>query len=103
MKLSNAKCRNARGKTQAYKLADGHGLYLFVTKNGSRLWRFDYRFDDKRQTMSFGAYPDVSLLEAREARESAQAIAQPRQSNARAQGRACFCENLARHYLRRDR
>jgi integrase len=71
MKLSDAKCRNARARDSAYKLADGQGLYLFVAKNGSRLWRFDYRFDGKRLTMSIGAYPDVTLVEARDARDAA--------------------------------
>lgn len=71
MKLSDAKCRNARARDRAYKLTDGHGLYLLVAKNGSRLWRFDYRFDGKRQTMAIGVYPEVSLAEARDAREEA--------------------------------
>ena len=71
MKLSDAKCRSARAKEHPYKLADGHGLYLFVAKNGSRLWRFDYRFAGKRLTMALGGYPDVSLSDAREARETA--------------------------------
>jgi hypothetical protein len=39
MKLSDARCRNARSTGVPYKLADGHGLYLYVAANGSRLWR----------------------------------------------------------------
>ncbi|MGD9966078.1 MAG: Arm DNA-binding domain-containing protein [Hyphomonadaceae bacterium] len=46
--------KRARAKERAHKLADGQGLYLFVAKNGSRLWRLDYRFDDRRLTMSLG-------------------------------------------------
>lgn len=71
MKLSDARCRNARSTGVPYKLADGHGLYLFVTANGSRLWRMDFQFDGKRSTMSFGAYPDVGLADAREAQAAA--------------------------------
>ncbi|MBT9446242.1 MAG: tyrosine-type recombinase/integrase [Hyphomonadaceae bacterium] len=71
MKLSDAKCRTARAKDRPYKMADGGGLYLLVTKNGSRLWRLDYRAGDKRQTMAIGVYPDISLVEARGAREKA--------------------------------
>lgn len=71
MKLSDAKCRSARPKERPYKLADGHGLYLLVGANGSRLWRLDYRFDGKRLTMAIGAYPDTTLADAREAREAA--------------------------------
>lgn len=67
MKLSDVKCRNARAKENSYKLADGYGLYLFVAANGARLWRWDYRFDGKRQTMSIGPYPEITLVEARDA------------------------------------
>lgn len=74
MKLSDAKCRTARAKDRPYKLSDGGGLYLLVAKNGSRLWRLDYRSAGKRQTMAFGAYPDLSLVQAREAREKARKL-----------------------------
>jgi integrase len=71
MKLSDAHCRNARSTGVPYKLADGHGLYLYVAANGSRLWRMDYAFDGKRKTLSLGAYPIVGLSEVRESHEAA--------------------------------
>lgn len=71
MSLSDAKCRNARAKERPYKLTDANGLYLLVAKNGSRYWRFDYRFGGKRLTMALGAYPETSLVEARDARDLA--------------------------------
>jgi hypothetical protein len=45
------------------KLADGGGLYLYITKTGSLLWRYDYRrkADGKRKTMSFGEYGDTLI------------------------------------------
>ncbi len=60
MKLTDKKCRNARPNGKPYKLADGHGLYLFVSANGKRLAPC-YRFEGKRQTMSFGVYPEVGF------------------------------------------
>jgi integrase len=42
------------------------GLYLYLATSGLKSWRFDYRFEGKRQTMTFGTYPMVSLKEARE-------------------------------------
>jgi hypothetical protein len=58
------------GKVQKY--LDGSGLYLYVSPTGGKLWRMDYRFDDdKRKTLSFGAYPAVSLKDARARREKA--------------------------------
>jgi integrase len=49
-------------------------LYLLVQTTGGRLWRFDYRFAGKRKTLSLGAYPDVSLKEARERRDEARKL-----------------------------
>lgn len=71
MALSDAKCRNAKPRSRPYKLSDGGGLYLFVPVSGSRLWRFDYRFHGKRQTMPLGGYPEMTLAEAREAHTGA--------------------------------
>ena len=49
------------------KHADGGGLYLFTHANGSKYWRMDYRrpITQKRNTLSFGTYPQTSLEEAR--------------------------------------
>jgi hypothetical protein len=48
------------------KLSDGKGLYLLVNPVGSKLWRWKYRFLGKEKVMSLGAYPDVSLAQARD-------------------------------------
>jgi len=66
--LSDAKCRSAKPGDKPVKLSDGESLYLLITTGGSKLWRFDYRFDGKRKTLAFGAYPAVSLAEARDRR-----------------------------------
>ena len=50
---------------------DGYGLFLLVTPTSGKLWRFDYRMDDKRKTMAFGSYPSISLADARQRREEA--------------------------------
>jgi integrase len=49
-------------------LSDGDGLYVVVKPTGSKLWRFDYTLDGKRNTVSLGKYPEVSLAKAREIR-----------------------------------
>ena len=66
MALSEMAVRNAKKRDCAYKLTDGNGLYLLVTSSGAKSWRFDYRRFHKRQTLTFGLYPDVSLLQARD-------------------------------------
>ncbi len=50
---------------------DGGGLFLLVTPSGGKLWRFKYRFEGKEKLISLGAYPEISLAEARQRREEA--------------------------------
>ena len=71
MALSDTKIRTLRPKDKQFKLSDERGLYLLVTPSGGKLWRFKYRIDGKEKLLSFGAYPDVSLADARERREEA--------------------------------
>jgi integrase len=59
----------AKPHEKPYKLFDGQGLYLLVQPNGRRGWRFKYRFADKEKLLSLGAFPDVSLKQAREKRD----------------------------------
>lgn len=69
--LSDTEIKKAKTKDKNYKLSDGHGLYLLVQSNGTKLFRFDFAFEKKRNTISFGTYPETSLKEAREKREIA--------------------------------
>ncbi|HLB42553.1 MAG TPA: integrase arm-type DNA-binding domain-containing protein [Gammaproteobacteria bacterium] len=71
MALKEMIVRNAKPREKAYKLADEKGLYLFIKPNGSKAWRLKYRFLGKEKTLSIGLYPDVSLSEARNARDNA--------------------------------
>ena len=74
MKLSDAAVRNARANGKVQKLSDGGGLYLHVTATGSKLWRLAYRFEGKQKLLSFGAYPAVSLKDARHRRDEAKEL-----------------------------
>jgi len=72
MSLKDTVIKNAKpNPDKAYKLTDEKGLYLIITKNGGKWWRFDYRFDGNRKTLSMGTYPEVSLKLARQKREEA--------------------------------
>lgn len=66
MKLTATLISKAKPKEKLYRLADSRGLYLEVAPNGSKRWRFRFRFDDKAQMISLGLYPEVSLQEARD-------------------------------------
>ena len=80
MPLTDAQIRNARPSDKDRKLYDGRNLYVIIkARTGSRLWRFDYRLEGKRRTLSMGKYPDVGIKLARERREEArQLVAQGR-------------------------
>ena len=72
--LSATAINNAKPKEKPYKLTDEKGLYLFIQSTGSKLWRFDYRFLNKRKTLALGSYPDVSLSHARDRRDKARSL-----------------------------
>jgi integrase len=72
--LSDVQVSKAKPKINDYKIADGGGLYLLVTTTGGKLWRMDYRFNEKRKTASFGAYPALSLADARKRREDSKKL-----------------------------
>jgi len=68
----------AKPREKAYKLADAHGLYLYVSPKGAKSWRANYTAAGKQKTRTYGLYPGVSLAEARKAhlagREEAPAL-----------------------------
>ncbi|EGJ3152623.1 integrase arm-type DNA-binding domain-containing protein [Salmonella enterica subsp. enterica serovar Newport] len=69
MSLNDSKIRNLKPASRPVKHTDSHGLYLLVSPGGSRLWYLKYRFNGKESRVSLGAYPAVSLAQAREQRD----------------------------------
>lgn len=69
--LTDTQCRKAQPGEKDYKLADGLGLYLFVTTKGAKSWRMKYRFAGKEKRIVFGRYPEIGLAKARELRDRA--------------------------------
>lgn len=74
MKLTARQVDTAKSKDKPYKLSDGGGLYLEVSTSGSRYWRLKYRYAGKEKRLAFGVYPEVSLAEAREKRDTAKKV-----------------------------
>lgn len=74
MALSDTAIRKAKPADKPQKLTDGGGLYLLLNPNGSRWWRFDYRYLAKRKTLSMGTYPDTGLADARIKRDDARKL-----------------------------
>ena len=65
MALTDTAIRNAKPEAKPYKKSDEKGLYLSVQPTGGKLWRYDYRFNGKRKTLSYGEYPTLTLADAR--------------------------------------
>ena len=66
MALSDTAVRAIKPGDKPFKIHDRSGLFLLVNPNGSKLWRWRYRFEGKEKLMALGEYPVVSLAEARE-------------------------------------
>jgi len=71
MPLSDTAIKNAKPADKPYKMQDEKGMYLLVHSNGSKYFRYNYRFDGKRKTLALGTYPVTSLKEARDKRDTA--------------------------------
>jgi integrase len=63
--LTDAKVKNIKPKDKAFKVSDGGGLYVFVSKSGTKSFRYDASVNKKRFTVTIGTYPSTSLLDAR--------------------------------------
>ncbi|WP_343611166.1 integrase arm-type DNA-binding domain-containing protein [Novosphingobium sp.] len=64
--LTDKECRAAKGGAKPFKLADAHGLHLFVSTTSFKSWRLKYRFGGREKVLTFGPYPAVKLADARE-------------------------------------
>lgn len=72
--LTDITVKTAQPKDKPYRLTDGGGLYLLVNPDGARYWRMEYRHGEKRPTLAFGKYPEVTLADAREKRLAARKL-----------------------------
>ncbi|HHT2663327.1 TPA: tyrosine-type recombinase/integrase [Citrobacter freundii] len=74
MALTDTKVRSAKTEAKEYSLVDGDGMFLLIHPNGSKYWRFRFRFGGKQHLMAFGVYPETSLADARQKREEARRL-----------------------------
>ena len=88
MALTDIAIRNAKAGGKAIKMADGGGMFLLVTPAGGKLWRLKYRVDGREKLLSIGAYPEISLSEARKRRDQARELLAQGQDPSREKRRA---------------
>lgn len=74
MKLTDISVKRKQGNGKVQKLYDGGGLFLHISAEGKKTWRLAYRYLGKQNTLTIGAYPVVSLKEAREKRDEAKRL-----------------------------
>ncbi|MDD1626124.1 MAG: Arm DNA-binding domain-containing protein [Methylococcaceae bacterium] len=75
MALSDTTIKNAKpNPDKAYKLPDEKGMYLLINPNGSKYFRYKYRFAGKEKALALGVYPETSLKKAREKRDDARKL-----------------------------
>jgi len=108
MALTDTFVKNTKhtGAPAGDKHADGGGMYLLV-KAAGKYWRMDYRFAERRYTLTFGVYPAVSLAKARLKREKARElladgidpkVAKVKEKQAKAEASANTFEAIAREW-----
>lgn len=66
--LTDTALKNLRPKARAYKSTDRDGMYVYVSTGGAISFRYDYRFNGRRETMTLGRYgrAGLTLAQARE-------------------------------------
>ena len=74
MPLNDMQIRRAKPEDKPYTLGDGQGLSLLIEPNGSKSWRFRYRFAGKPKMISLGVYPTITLADARSRRDEARKL-----------------------------
>lgn len=66
--LTDSKIKALKAKEKLYKVQDRDGLYVAVSTTGTIMFRYDYRINGRRETLSIGKYGNdgLTLSEARE-------------------------------------
>ena len=72
----------------------GDGLYLLVRPT-SKSWRWDFRLAGKRDTVSFGSFPSITLKQAQSLLADAKAL-QKKGINPRVEQQSIKAENIAK-------
>ncbi|QKI89639.1 tyrosine-type recombinase/integrase [Thiomicrorhabdus xiamenensis] len=72
--LNNTQIKNLKPREKLYRETDSHGLVLEVKPSGVKAWRYRCRINGKATMLSLGNFPQVSLAEARRARDDLKAL-----------------------------
>lgn len=107
MALTDTAIRGAKPKAKPYKIYDRDRLYLLIHPNGSKYWRLRYKRDGKEKVLALGAYPSITLSDARRQAQEVhdllvRGVDPAAQRAERQRGHARF-ENVAEEWVERKR
>lgn len=66
MVLTEVQIKALKPRDNLYRVADSAGLCLEITPNGTKLWRYRYRFAGRAKMLALGRWGEVGLQEARD-------------------------------------
>ena len=101
MSLTDAIIRNkAKPKEKAFTLDDSGGMHLLVGPDGALTWHLKFILDEQHKEITLGAYPELSLSDARKKRDDAlrliaQGIAPKSPKKEKPQAKAKMAKNAA--------
>lgn len=107
--LSDVAIRGLKPRDKPYKTFDVQcrGLFIVTNPTGSKLWRFRYWIKSRSKVLALGAYPAVSLSQARQRVQDARTAlansvdpgAERRKAKAAESATGCTFEAVAREWL----
>lgn len=68
--LTDTALRNLKPKSKIYKASDRDGMYVTVSPTGTVTFRYDYRLNGRRETLTIGRYDGPVGIPLALARES---------------------------------
>ena len=72
--LTDKALKALQPKAKPYRVSDAHGLYIEVSKAGTKAWHLKYRFGGKEKRLSIGKYPYIGVSEARKRANAAKLL-----------------------------
>ncbi len=83
MPISDTKLKALKPRSKPYEVADSGGMFAEVLISGAVVFRYRYRIFGKREKVTIGSYPAMSLKQAREKHLEARAMVEAGKSPAR--------------------
>lgn len=83
MALTDTALKALKPRDRTYTVADERGLYVEVFPSGGIVWRYRYRIGGRREKLTLGKYPALTLKNARLKRDQAAQAAAMDKSPAR--------------------